>query len=98
MARINVELKARDSEPEATLARCRALGAADHGVLEQRDTYFVARSGRLKLRVDHGAAGSELIAYARPDGADTAQSTYVRAPVSAPDELAEALDAALGTV
>ena len=96
MARVNVELKARDVDPEATAARCIALGADDRGELVQRDTYFVARRGRLKLREgDHGAV---LIAYTRPDSAESSESTYVLAPVSEPAPLVEALDGALGTV
>jgi homotetrameric cytidine deaminase len=94
---VNIELKARDIDPEATLARCQALGAEDHGFLKQRDTYFTARGGRLKLR-EQGDGEHELIAYRRPDEAGASESTFVRAPVGAPGELAEALDAALGTV
>jgi homotetrameric cytidine deaminase len=98
MARVNVELKARDPDPEATAARCVALGASDQGVLSQHDTYFSARRGRLKLRVEEGALGGELIAYRRDDARDPVESSYVLAPVAAADELAEALDAALGRV
>jgi homotetrameric cytidine deaminase len=97
MARVNLELKARDGDPAASAARCLALGACDHGVLSQRDTYFFSRRGRLKLR-EQGADGSELIAYRRPDASEPAESTYVLAPVSAPEAVAEALDAGLGTV
>jgi homotetrameric cytidine deaminase len=97
MARINVELKARDPDPDATAARCAALGAEDAGVLVQRDTYFAARRGRLKLR-EQGELGDELIAYRRPDGMQPEQSRYVRAPVAEPEVLREALHAALGTV
>jgi homotetrameric cytidine deaminase len=93
----NIELKARDIDPEATLARCQALGAEDRGYLEQRDTYFTARTGRLKLR-EQGDGAGELIAYRRPDDTAATESIYLRAPVSAPRELAQALDAALGTV
>jgi homotetrameric cytidine deaminase len=96
MARVNVELKAADRDPEATAARCLVLGATDHGELRQTDTYFTARRGRLKLR-ERGDGDSELIAYGRPDGAEATASTYVLAPVSAPEELAEALEAALDT-
>ncbi len=98
MASVNVELKAVDRDPEATLARCLAIGAEDGGDLVQRDTYFAGRRGRVKLRVEEGALGGELIAYGRPDAREASESRYVRAPVAAPDELAEALDAALGTV
>ena len=97
MARVNVELKAVDRDPEATAARCVSLGATDAGVLSQRDTYFPARRGRLKLRVEAGALGGELIAYGRVDAVEPVESAYVLAPVAAPEELEEALDAALGT-
>ena len=98
MARVNVELKAFDHDPEATVARCLALGAVDAGVLSQRDTYFLARRGRLKLRVEEGALGGELIAYRRPDALEPTESSYVLAPVIEPSPLTEALDAAQGTV
>ncbi len=98
MASVNVELKARDPDPEATAGRCLAVGAVDGGTLRQRDTYFAARSGRLKLRVEEGALGGELIAYRRDDATEAVESGYVLASTAAPEELAEALDAALGTV
>ncbi len=95
MVSFNVELKARDADPETTASRCLALGATDHGVLDQRDTYFVGRAGRLKLREQDGAA--ELIAYRREDSEAPESSAYVRAPVGDPELLREALDGALGT-
>lgn len=95
MARVNVELKARDPDPEATLARCVALGAEDHGFLEQRDTYFIARRSRLKFR-EEGSDGSALIAWGRPDVSEPKESTYVLAPVSEPEPMLEALEYALG--
>ncbi|HUA03482.1 MAG TPA: cytidine deaminase [Solirubrobacteraceae bacterium] len=98
MARVNIELKALDRDPEATLARCVDLGAHEGGVLRQRDVYFMARRGRLKLRVEEGALGGELIAYLRSDDPEPAESGYVLAPTAAPEELAEALEATLGTV
>jgi homotetrameric cytidine deaminase len=97
MARVNVELKARDPDPDATAARCTALGADDRGVLVQRDTYFAARHGRLKLR-QAGDGGDELIAYRRPDAAEPGESTYVRAVTPEAEAMREALEVALGTV
>jgi homotetrameric cytidine deaminase len=94
MASVNVELKARDPNPEVTTARCLNLGAVDQGELRQTDTYFVARRGRLKLRSQDGGA-VELIAYRRPDSAGATESTYVRAPAS--ESVLEALGLALGT-
>jgi len=98
MAHVNVELKAVDRDPEATLARCLTLEATDAGVLRQRDVYFMARRGRLKLRVEEGALGGELIAYRRRDDPEPAESGYVLAPTAAPEELVEALEATLGSV
>ncbi len=95
MKNVNVELKAVDPDPQATVARCLALGATDRGELRQTDTYFLARRGRLKLRTDESAA--ELIAYRRRDHPEATESAYVLAPVSEPAAVAEALDAAVGT-
>jgi homotetrameric cytidine deaminase len=97
MSRRNLELKATDPDPDATAARAQALGAAEQGVLPQRDTYFASRNGRLKLRQQDGA-GAELIAYGRGDATEAAESDYVLAPVSDPAAMAEALDRSLGTV
>jgi adenylate cyclase class 2 len=92
----NVELKARDRDPEATLAAALAHGAVDQGVLTQIDTYFAAREGRLKLR-EEGGAGT-LIAYARADEAMARISAYHLVAVPDPAALKSALDDALGTV
>jgi homotetrameric cytidine deaminase len=96
MVSVNVEIKARDADPDATAARCRTLGAVDQGVLHQRDTYFAGRHGRLKLREQDGAGG-ELIAYRRPDATAAQESAFIRAAAEEPASLLEALDAALGT-
>jgi homotetrameric cytidine deaminase len=97
--RRNVELKARDADPEATLRRALELGASDEGVLRQRDTYFGRARGRLKLREQEGGRGpiAQLIAYERPDDEQARTSAYRIAEVADPDALREALDAALGT-
>ena len=94
MAHVNVELKARDPNPEVTTARCLNLGAVSAGTLQQRDVYFRTRRGRLKLR-SQADDGSELIAYRRVDAAEASESTFVRAPTS--ESVVEALDFALGT-
>jgi homotetrameric cytidine deaminase len=94
--RRNVELKARDHDPEATLAAALGHGASDQGVLRQKDTYFAAREGRLKLREEDD--GATLIAYARADAATARTSTYHLVAVPDPAALAAALDASLGTV
>jgi homotetrameric cytidine deaminase len=94
--RRNVEIKARDADPGRTLERALALGAADEGVLTQRDTYFGGARGRLKLR-EQEPGGAQLIAYSRPDSEQARASAYRLADVSDPAALREALDAALGT-
>ena len=93
----NVEVKALDPEPERSLAICRELGAEDRGVLVQRDTYFRAPSGRLKLREERDA-GATLVQYDRPDAAAARVSRYRLVAVEDADGLREALDAALGIV
>jgi homotetrameric cytidine deaminase len=98
--RRNVEIKARDRDPAATLERALELGASDEGVLTQRDTYFAGARGRLKLREQEGGRGpiAQLIAYARADGDEARTSNYRLAEVGDPEALREALDAALGTL
>jgi len=97
----NVELKARDPDPARTLERALALGADDRGEITQRDTYFAAARGRLKLR-EQETGGSplwdELIEYSRADSTDARTSTYRRVPVADVASLREALDAAYGTL
>src|SRR4051812_19241374 len=93
--RRNVELKAVDPDPDATLERALAAGARDHGELVQRDTYFGAPRGRLKLREEQPGQ-AHLIAYERADEASARTSAYRIAPVPATGELRAAIDAALG--
>jgi len=93
MAR-NIELKARDPDPARSLQVSLALGATDEGWLQQLDTYFNVRLGRLKLREQDGTA--ELIQYVRTDEAIERASNYRLIPIHDPDVLKEALAAALG--
>jgi homotetrameric cytidine deaminase len=97
MVRMNVELKAWDPDPDASVARCLALGAEDRGVLDQRDTYFAVARGRLKLR-EQAQSDDQLVAYRRPDATEPVESAYMLVPVGDPDALREALDTVLGTV
>ena len=50
------------------------MGAESRGALSQRDTYFNALNGRLKLREMEGKA--QLIAYERPDEVGHRTSSY----------------------
>jgi homotetrameric cytidine deaminase len=92
--RRNVELKARDRDPAATLRAALDQGAVDQGVLHQRDVYFAAPEGRLKLRIQDD--GAQLISYARADAATARLSSYRLVDVPDPDALIAALEASLG--
>jgi homotetrameric cytidine deaminase len=94
-ARRNVELKAAYTDPEGTLARALAAGARDMGEIVQRDTFFAAPRGRLKLREEQ-PGGAHLIAYERGGEAAAQLSAYRIAMVEEPERLREALSAALG--
>ena len=64
-------------------------------MLVQRDTYFHAVQGRLKLREAPGEV-AELISYARADRTEARVSSYRVVPVMDPEALAHALADALG--
>jgi adenylate cyclase class IV len=94
--RENIELKAADADPAASERACRALGAADHGHLHQRDTYFGVATGLLKLREDLGRGEGELIFYLRAHEAGLRSSSYWRTPATDPAALLSLLSAAHG--
>ncbi len=91
----NLELKAVDHDPEATLAAALALGAEEEATLHQRDTYFFAVTGRLKLR-EAPPEPAQLIGYARPDRPGASVSAYEIAPVFDPATLGAVLAQTLG--
>jgi homotetrameric cytidine deaminase len=93
----NIELKARDPDPGRTLELALELGTEDRGEISQRDTYFMAARGRLKLR-EQDPGPAELIQYRRPDGIGAHTSEYRRLPVGEAEALREALDAAHRTL
>lgn len=93
-ARRNVELKARDPDPDATLRAAVSHGATDEGVLRQRDVYFSAPDGRLKLRIERD--GAQLIGYRRADEALARLSSYHLVDQPDPEGLIAALEATLG--
>lgn len=91
----NVELKATDPDPPRTLAACLELGACDHGVIVQRDTYFTVREGGLKLRVETPGR-PHLIAFRRDDAARPRLSEYHVVELSDAAGMRAALAATLG--
>jgi adenylate cyclase, class 2 len=93
--RRNLEVKAIDPDPPGTLEAALELGAEDQGVLHQRDTYFHAVQGRLKLR-EAPPQPAELISYARADMAGPKVSHYRVVPVADHMALTDALRETLG--
>jgi|GEM_PF-2825548 len=71
----NLEVEAIDPDPRGTLQAALALGAQDQGEFVQRDTYFHAVQGCLKLR-EAPPHPAELIASARAELAGPKVSLY----------------------
>lgn len=87
----NVEFKARCTDLAAARRAVEAAGARSAGTDRQVDTYFRARTGRLKLRV--GSIERALIQYHRPDAATAKLSRVTLVPLGEAE--AEALKTAL---
>lgn len=93
--RRNIELKARDLDPGASLKACLKLGASDHGTIAQRDTYFDAPHGGLKLREEH-PGGAHLIQFLRAEQPQQRESRYRIAEVTDAASLVPVLADAIG--
>jgi adenylate cyclase, class 2 len=93
--RRNIELKATDSNPSASLEVCRALGAEDRGMIAQRDTYFEVARGGLKLREEQPGR-PHLIQFERANEPQQRESRYRIIEVSDGAALCAALAAAIG--
>ena len=91
----NVEIKARVRRPAELHRRAANLADGPPTLIRQRDTFYAAARGRLKLR-DFGDGHGELIAYERPDREGPKTSSYLIAPTEDPAALHAALAAALG--
>jgi adenylate cyclase, class 2 len=91
----NIELKAIDPDAEHSLLTCLELAAYDAGTIWQRDTYFHAAHGRLKLR-EQRPGRAALIHYERPDRTRPRESRYRISPVTRARSVRETLGAALG--
>ncbi len=94
MAR-NVEIKARVRDWRALERRAAAIADRPPIELVQRDTFYCANNGRLKLRVTGEGLG-ELIAYVRPDTTGPTGCEYTVHRTSDPDGLDAALSATIG--
>ena len=91
----NVEVKIRCSDLDAVRSAAERLGASHAGLLRQRDVFFDAPEGRLKLRRCEGAQ-PVLIAYRRENAAEARRSTYHLLELT--DEQADSLESLLGLV
>ncbi len=92
----NLEAKFKLSDLERARAQGEAIGFLPRAVLDQRDTFFRVRQGKLKLREEE--AGAALIYYGREDNKDFKLSHYEIIPVSEPDKVRAMLTEALGVV
>lgn len=95
--RRNIELKARDRDPDASLKACLELGAIDHGIIWQRDTYFDVPRGGLKLREEQ-PGNAHLIQFSRPEQPQQRESRYRIAEVTDATTLLPVLADAIGVL
>ena len=93
----NIEIKARASDWDEQLKRAESLAGSPPKFTRQTDTFFVAPSGRLKLRLFEDHSG-ELISYKRQDTSGPKSSDYVIASLQQADEVLAVLSHSLETV
>ena len=91
---LNVEIKAKCSQPEKARQVLIDLGAEYKGRDHQIDTYFKVPNGRLKLR--EGNIEKNLIQYQRSNTAGPKSSFFKLYPVTESQQLKEMLVAANG--
>ena len=91
----NVEIKARIGDYETLERRAAELSDGAPDSVTQRDVFFNAPRGRLKLRFLDDGTG-ELIYYERPDSSGPATSRYVCFETAAPARLEELLSMSHG--
>lgn len=92
----NIEFKARLRHPKAVLRVLANYGLAPAATLQQTDTYFHVKTGRLKLREIEGET-AQLIFYRRADKAGLKRSDYYVALITSPPVVRKALAAVFGT-
>jgi adenylate cyclase, class 2 len=90
-----VELKVRVGDLTGLAARLREEGAELCSTLHQRDVYFPARSGRLKLR-SQSRCEDQLVQYSRADLASTKDSRIELASLPRGHGIERVLRTALG--
>jgi adenylate cyclase, class 2 len=94
----NIEIKLRCDDHAKVYRRAIDAGAADQGLLHQRDTYFRVPTGKLKLREIRTGdrIESQLIAYVRPTGIEPRASDYLIASVADADVTRHVLGRSIG--
>ena len=92
----NLEGKFRLTDLAEAEARASALGYTRRAILNQRDTFFRAANGKLKLRAENG--GAVLIFYRRSDSGPLMLSDYEIVPVADAARTLQILGQALGTI
>ncbi len=92
----NIEIKAQVADLTALRRVVENLAEEGPETVEQEDTFFTCRRGRLKLRRCTASVQAELIYYERPDSCGPKESRYLVHPVGDPDGLRDVLSAALG--
>ena len=95
----NIEVKAWLKSPGQQSQLAREIAGSEPTILHQRDTFFHASQGRLKLREidpDTPQATAQLIHYERDDDPTLRVSDYVISPVAEAPTMIAALDRAMG--
>jgi len=94
MAHLNIEIKAKYSNPQFIREYLRKNNAEFRGTDQQVDTYFTVRNGRLKLR--EGNIENNLIYYDRSDEPGPKGSHFHLVNIPDAEKLKEVLIKSLG--
>src|SRR5579862_912073 len=92
----NLEAKFKLADLDQSRKRAESIGYEFRATLEQCDTFFRVREGKLKIREE--ASGAWLIYYGREDSHDLKLSNYEIVPIGEPAKFREMMTRALGTI
>jgi predicted adenylyl cyclase CyaB len=92
----NLEAKFKLDDLERAKKQAEAIGYRYQATLLQRDTFFRASEGKLKLREEE--SGAWLIFYGRADSQHLKLSSYEIVPVAEPAKLRAIMGSALGVL
>ena len=91
----NIEIKARVHDFAALMQTAGTVAGQKPELIYQRDTFFNASTGRLKLR-EFSDGSAELISYLRANTLEPVPSDYLLYPVNDPGLLRDTLEKTLG--